>query len=496
MSKLASGIRYCAQAGLLCGLVGPTGCAGKVELVALTSAGGTSGAGGTSATNGASPGLCTQPGCVQPQDSGVAGAPAYDGVCRYNGSVYAAGMSFPSSDGCNSCSCSSYGAVSCTLMGCVGGIGGALSVGGAASTGGARSVGGTPSTGGVPSIVPACPGIAIASSSPDAGTVGVPDAGAFCAGIGIESDPSPIDMFVMLDRTQSMTYTLQGSALQRWDAIEQGFQKFTSNQSTRVGLNYFGKTGNPNDPAECDATSYAQAVVPIDYLSNNATVLALSVAAERAILGGQTPWYPALQGGLQFTQKWQTANPTHRAVFVFITDGYPTECDTDITHITSVVSDALQGRGLFAGGPSIYTYVIGIAVDNYNPDLVAKAGGTNQATIVDGPTAPDQLAEALRNAISLTNSPGLSCNFSLPTPPAGQVLDPSQVQVVYKPYTGNNQEIPRADSPAYCGGPNGGWYFDNPSNPTKITLCPCTCSNVAAGSVELRFGCRTHLAIN
>jgi hypothetical protein len=470
MSKLTLRIRNSVHTGVLCGLVGQIGCAGKVELVALTNAGGAPGAGGSS---GAIAGL-----------AGVAGAPVYDTVCRYNGSVYAPGTSFLSGDGCNSCSCSSYGTVSCTTMACNWGVGG-----------GTAAFGGSPSTGGAPSIVPACPGLSISSTSPDAGTTGVP---AQCAGVGFAVDPSPVDLFIMLDRTQSMTYTLQNSTLQRWDAIEQGFKQFTSStfQFTRVGLNYFGKTGNPNDPAECDPNAYAQAAVPIDYLSNNASALVQSVTNERAILGGQTPWYPALQGGLQFTQKWQMANPSRGVVFVFVTDGYPTECDQDMTDITSVVSDAHQARGLFAGGPPIYTSVIGVAVDKFNLDAVAQAGGTNTANIVDGPTAPDQFATALQNALRSIFSANLQCSFALPTPPAGQVLDPNVVQVVYMPFQGNDQEIPRTTSAAACGGLNGGWYFDNASNPTSITLCPCSCANTAAGSVEVRFGCRLGLGIN
>jgi hypothetical protein len=302
-------------------------------------------------------------------------------------------------------------------------------------------------------------------------------------------------MFIMLDRTQSMTNTLQGSTLQRWDAIEQGLKQFTSTQPARVGLNYFGKTGNPVDPVECDPNTYAQAAVPIDSV-NDATAVVQSVTAEGAILGGQTPWYPALQGGLQFAQKWQTANPTHRTAFVFVTDGYPTECDQDMTDITSAVSDAHQARGVFAGGPPIYTYVIGVAVDKFNLDAVAQAGGTNQVTIVDGPTAPDQFAAALQAVVSSTNSTGMRCDWSIPTPPAGQVLDTNKVQIIFTPYTGINQEIPQVDSAASCRGPNGGWYFDNPSSPTQITFCPCTCSNLAAGSVELRFGCRPACCIN
>ncbi len=40
----------------------------------------------------------------------------------------------------------------------------------------------------------------------------------------------------------------------------------------------------------------------------------------------------------------------------------------------------------------------------------------------------------------------------------------------------------------------GGWYYDNPGMPTKITLCPQTCEplRMAAGStVQVLYGCPT-----
>lgn len=46
------------------------------------------------------------------------GAP---GVCSYGGQSYAAGDTFPSTDGCNSCFCSADGLVGCTLRACVDG---------------------------------------------------------------------------------------------------------------------------------------------------------------------------------------------------------------------------------------------------------------------------------------------------------------------------------------------------------------------------------------
>lgn len=39
--------------------------------------------------------------------------------CTYNGRTYQVGQSFDADDGCNTCSCSNDGQVSCTLMFCV-----------------------------------------------------------------------------------------------------------------------------------------------------------------------------------------------------------------------------------------------------------------------------------------------------------------------------------------------------------------------------------------
>jgi hypothetical protein len=95
--------------------------------------------------------------------------------------------------------------------------------------------------------------------------------------------------------------------------------------------------------------------------------------------------------------------------------------------------------------------------------------------------------------ISNTN---VSCEFSLPNPPSGLVLNPELVQVVYMPVVGTEQQIPRTSNDVGCSGANGGWYFDNPSKPTKITLCPCSFANLAAGIIETRFGCRPPVSLN
>jgi hypothetical protein len=50
-------------------------------------------------------------------------------------------------------------------------------------------------------------------------------------------------------------------------------------------------------------------------------------------------------------------------------------------------------------------------------------------------------------------------------------------------------------SEADCTG-SGGWYYDNPTTPTKITLCPSTCTDVQndpSANVSIELGCATQI---
>ena len=66
-----------------------------------------------------------------PGSGGATGAGGSTGVtCVYNNVNYAAGISFPAGDGCNKCSCTSSGGVVCTKIACPAGTGGSSGVGG------------------------------------------------------------------------------------------------------------------------------------------------------------------------------------------------------------------------------------------------------------------------------------------------------------------------------------------------------------------------------
>ncbi len=88
----------------------------------------------------------------------------------------------------------------------------------------------------------------------------------------------------------------------------------------------------------------------------------------------------------------------------------------------------------------------------------------------------------------------VSCDYTVPDPGGGQTVDPTKVNVDYLP--GGNppaQPIFRVNDLGGCqGGGTGGWYFDNNAAPTKILLCPATCTAVqsdSAAKIDVKFGC-------
>ncbi len=99
----------------------------------------------------------------------------------------------------------------------------------------------------------------------------------------------------------------------------------------------------------------------------------------------------------------------------------------------------------------------------------------------------DSVAAAVSEAIPLP------CTYDIPEPGQGDVIDPDRVNFVYESSAGAGDTISRVNSASSCS-TNGGWYYDSPSDPSQIILCPATCDLLAAdedGDVEIQFGCAT-----
>ncbi|AKT40536.1 vWA domain-containing protein [Chondromyces crocatus] len=96
-------------------------------------------------------------------------------------------------------------------------------------------------------------------------------------------------------------------------------------------------------------------------------------------------------------------------------------------------------------------------------------------------------------ATAVVTSSGISCDFVIPENPDG-AFDPTKVNVEYTSSNGNTQVIGSVPGASSCSSQSGGWYYDDPQNPSRVTLCPSTCGAVQGdpnGRVDVLFGCDT-----
>lgn len=123
-------------------------------------------------------------------------------------------------------------------------------------------------------------------------------------------------------------------------------------------------------------------------------------------------------------------------------------------------------------------------------DLVGLTGGL-QENLANQNFQP--IFDAVANQV-IVNAGQLPCEYLIPQPPMGEDLNPDEVNVVFTDGAGIDEDIYRVDSAAECDDVDGGWYYDNPSAPTKIILCPASCdevSNDEMGKMDIVFGCAT-----
>jgi hypothetical protein len=377
------------------------------------------------------------------------------------------------------------------------GGGGAVSLGGAGA-GGTTSDGGSGFGGG------------------DSG--GGPPIGGGCASSSSKAEPIPLDIFIMLDQSGSMSEDA-GNALTKWQTVRAAITEFVMSDSSEgigVGIQYFGlptpavlgctqipctmdsdctdgcticspgvchSSWNPDEDT-CEAGEYAWAEVPIAELPANGNAIVSSLGMHGP--GTNTPTLPALPGALQYATTWATAHPDHVTVVAFATDGDPAICGTDLGVINGVAADA------FNATPSIKTFVIGVGGSLDALDGIAEAGGTVEAFNVD---YDDMATEQFVQALNTIRGAALPCVYQIPPPPDGEQLDFGLVNVEYTPGDGSGTlTIPKVESEADCPDDGNAWYYDDEKAPTQIILCGVTCDAIAVdltAEVDIALGCQT-----
>ena len=122
-------------------------------------------------------------------------------------------------------------------------------------------------------------------------------------------------------------------------------------------------------------------------------------------------------------------------------------------------------------------------------ELVQQTGG------VGGDLCAQDFGPVFQSmATAIVSNTPISCEYDIPAIPDGGMIDPTKVNVAYTPGGGMPQTIGNVPSAADCTPQNGGWYYDDPQSPTKVILCPSTCTAVQSspnGKVEVLFGCAT-----
>lgn len=97
-------------------------------------------------------------------------------------------------------------------------------------------------------------------------------------------------------------------------------------------------------------------------------------------------------------------------------------------------------------------------------------------------------------SMQVVSGASLACEYDIPPPPDGEDFDPDQVNVEFDDGAGGTLDIGRVDSAAECAGVTDGWYYDDPMAPTRIIVCPQTCTKIQGfdmASISIEFGCAT-----
>jgi hypothetical protein len=338
------------------------------------------------------------------------------------------------------------------------------------------------------------------------------DPDAACARGKVPAQPVPLDMYVILDRSQSMKEPLAwipdckvGSPEQaRWcfaiNALAGFFQAPTSN-GMGVALGFFphGDCTWLEYPTTqnccaggtcCEGTEDAVPDVTLATLPQGAPSLVAALDTQQA-LGTTTPIEAALRGLVTYTAAART--PGRSMVGILVTDGAPNGCSTDTAELGAIVSQHLADSG-------IPTFFVGMTGSDYASleQLGASGGAAAHTTFCAGGISPCHFYDvgngepaAFVDALQQIQRSVAGCDYVVPPSESG-LADYSKLVLEYRssehatPVT-LEQVSQEADCTSKLG-----YYVDESLTPPLIRLCPATCSTAQAEysvTVDVLVGC-------
>jgi hypothetical protein len=239
--------------------------------------------------------------------------------------------------------------------------------------------------------------------------------------------------------------------------------------------------------------------------ANNAIVRAISDETFQGGLG--THIEGAIRGISTYTlaHDRMVAPMGRTTIGILMTDGDPNGCSENIDQLSQLVA-----QHFMASNGAVKMFFIGetgATLSNLESYAVQGGAAAHSDFCGNGPSPchywdvgdgqPAAFASAMASIVGqATVAHPLPCTFKVPPPPTGQTLDPNLVNVDLT-QGGNAAAIYRVDSSSACDAQLGGWYYDHPSAPGEILLCPTSCSKVmgtVGAMVNVEFGCASQSA--
>jgi hypothetical protein len=194
-----------------------------------------------------------------------------------------------------------------------------------------------------------------------------------------------------------------------------------------------------------------------------------------------------------FPQWRDQLRPNATKTFVVVTDDNAEDAPNDsaaaFTAAVATLDPTLFAQWSFSG---IYCFTdceYAASVGAIYHQLVTQTQGVGgDLCLQDFAPVFDALAQAVIGASSI------DCAWAIPPAPAGQTFEVGRVNVQYTAEgAAAPQTIFHVPAAGDCGA-QGGWYYDDSANPTRITVCQSTCDAFKGdvnAKLDVLFGCET-----
>jgi len=302
-----------------------------------------------------------------------------------------------------------------------------------------------------------------------------------CADLVLEPQTVPVSMFITVDKSGSM------GTNNKWNNTRQAFNAFFTDMEAdglNVALRFWPDDGCTQSNCQPPGNGCEQPQVNMGSLADPTHEQALIQLFNNKNPGGNTPTEAALSGAIEFATGYQMGGEAgEQVVVILVTDGEPTACNQNINVIKGYAQDGFDNNG-------ILTFAVGLAGSNENQmNQIAQSGGTNQGYFIGNNNTEQALLQALKDIQDVA----VACTFAMPeSDDPNRPIDPNRVNVIYQADDSDpGTKVPQVSGASDCTS-EGGWYYDDPTDPAVIYLCDATCdaaNSSETSKISIEVGC-------